>query len=100
MHMRIVIAFALVAFTTPVWSASLDPLRATVTANGVEVRNVTPQGEVILMTASVEGTGGLMRQTTGATRVPDEDGDGVVTLSPPRPIPLSSIWVAVERPRL
>jgi hypothetical protein len=72
------------------------PLQAIVTASSVQVRNVSSGGEIVLFTAQLEATGGLLRQRTGATRVSDTDRDGIVTFKSPRTIPQRSIWVAID----
>ena len=96
--MRIAVFAAALLFLSPFPLFSADPpaLRATVTSTGVEVINATPKGEVVLMTASVDSDGGLLRQVTGAKRFTDDDGDGIVRYAASRPIPLRSIWVAVD----
>jgi len=95
LHVRVWLALTLI-LSVRLYAANAAPLSATVTNTAIEVRNVTPGGEVALMTASIEGVGGLLRQVTGATVVQDNDGDGIVRFSSPRPIPFRSIWVAVD----
>ena len=85
--------------STVAWAAfAAEPaaLQGTVTETDVEVRNATPNGDVVLMTAQLEAHAGLLRQIGGATRASDADGDGIVRVTPVRPIPLRSIFVAVD----
>jgi hypothetical protein len=97
MNARWLLASALCAVSSIVSNAAEAPaLQASVTAERIEVRNVSAGGEVVLFTAQLEATGGLLRQRTGATRVADTDGDAIVALVPPRRIATRSIWVAID----
>ena len=68
----------LLCIAIPCLATDPPPLQATVTDGGFEVRNVTAGGQVVVMTASLEADGGLLRQITGARRFSDEDRDGIV----------------------
>lgn len=72
------------------------PLAMSVTPARVQVSNTTPAGRVVLFTASMSGTGGVLRQQTGAKSFTDDDGDGRVVYVSPAPIPLRSIWIAFD----
>lgn len=85
----------LVLCTIPMHAADV-PLAATVTAEEVEVRNVTPRGDVAFLWASVDSVHGFPREATGATQISDDDGDGIIRLTPDRNIPTLSIFIAVD----
>ncbi|MEA2465558.1 MAG: hypothetical protein QOJ98_3305, partial [Acidobacteriota bacterium] len=72
------------------------PLQLTINATEVRIGNVTAGAEVVVLVASVEGQGGVLRHRSGAKTFRDDDGDGVVTFADDRGIPLRSVWVAVD----
>lgn len=77
-------------------AADAPPLRLTVSASEVRVGDVTAGAEIVVLVASVEGEGGVLRHRSGAKTFRDDDGDGVVTLADGRTIPLRSVWVVVD----
>jgi len=83
-------------FTFLLSAADAPPLQLTIGTAEVRIGNVTGGAEVVLLVATVEGDGGVLRQRTGAKTFRDDDGDGVVTVADARGIPLRSIWIAVD----
>jgi hypothetical protein len=77
-------------------AAEAPPLQLTISAAEVRIGNVTAGAEVVVLVASVEGQGGVLRHRSGAKTFRDDDGDGVVTFADGRGIPLRSVWVAVD----
>jgi len=82
--------------TSLVSAADAPPLELTIAAAGVRVGNVTAGSDVVVLVASVEGEGGVLRHRSGAKVFRDDDGDGVVVVADGRGIPLRSVWVAVD----
>jgi len=83
-------------FASLVSAADAPPLQLTIGAAEVRVGNVSAGAEVVVLVASVEGEGGVLRQRTGAKNFRDDDGDGVVTVADGRGVPLRSVWIAVD----
>lgn len=83
-------------FASLLSAADAPPLQLTIGAVAARVGNVTAGAEVVVLVASVEGQGGVLRHRSGAKIFRDDDGDGVVTVADGRAIPLRSVWVAVD----
>lgn len=62
----------------------------------VQVANATPGGTVILATCARTSRNGRTHVARTAMVLRDDDGDGTVQHTPGSPIPLRSVWVAVD----
>jgi hypothetical protein len=71
-------------------------LQLSVAGSTVRIANVTSGGDVVLFSASLANDRGVLRQRSAADVLHDDDGDGVVTFQSATPIPLRSIWIAVD----
>ena len=75
-------------------SAAKPPLQVAVRTDGVSVSGVTPGGDVVLFWYTKTSRGGVMHSDAHAMLLHDEDRRGVVSLQ--APVPLRSVWVAVD----
>lgn len=87
---------ALPIATPSAWAARSDPLRMTVSNTQIIVENASTGRDVLLFTASLASSGGVLIETTGAKIFSDSKGDGRITYTRPTPVPLRSIWIAVD----
>lgn len=62
----------------------------------VWIAPVAPGSRVVLFTASLQNSDGVIRQSTGAKIFVDEDRDGAIGHRPSGGIPLRSLWIAVD----
>jgi hypothetical protein len=92
---RSLCAILAIAISTSL-AAEGSSLVASVSADAVEVTNVSTGGEVVFLWASLDSVHGFPREATGTVQVRDDDGDGIVRVIPKQPIPPDSIWVAVD----
>jgi len=60
----------------------------------VRVTNVTPGGEIVLLSCAKYEKNGKTFNDTQPRLLADDDGDGVVML--PGPVPYVSVWIAVD----
>ncbi len=72
------------------------PLQVTLRDRAVTVANVTTGARVVLFTASLTTHDSRLLERTGARVFTDDDRDGTVTYTRPEPIPLRSVWIAVD----
>lgn len=70
------------------------PLAVRVEEHGVRVDNLTPGGDVILFSSAKRARNESTFSEALARILSDSDGDGVVILN--EPIPLTSVWVAID----
>jgi hypothetical protein len=79
-----------------VFAADPPPLRLAVSAQDVQVTNVTPGGMVVVHSASLSNDGGLLRQRRVSVIVKDTSRSGAVTFADGTAIPFRSVWIAVD----
>lgn len=102
--MRLSFTLLVLLFATPSYASkyllaqpnATSPPSITISNEIVRAEGMTPAGEVILFTASLESDGGTIRRVTGAKAFADSDGDGVITFTGTRPVPLRSIWIGID----
>jgi len=77
-------------------AADVSAVQMTVDTQGIELRDVTSGGEVVLFTASLAQHRGSLRRMSEVQRIADDDGDGRITVAVSKPYPLQTICVAVD----
>ena len=79
-----------------VFAADPPPLQIAVSAQDVQVTNVTPGGTVVFYSAGIASDRGVLRLRKAAAMVTDTARAGSVTFSQGQLIPFRSVWIAVE----
>lgn len=93
---RTPVVFLLALFAVLGIAESSAALTIDVTEYAVTVSNATPNGGVVLLSCVRGSRGGRTHVERRVVMLRDDDGDGTVQLTPDGPVPLRSVWVAVD----
>jgi hypothetical protein len=87
----------LAALPVSVAAAAAAPLTIAVTAQSVTVANATKGGSIVLFSCARYSRYRSIGVRPEARVLRDDDGDGVVRFAADTPIPIRSVWVAVDQ---
>src|SRR5438270_459073 len=92
----LVCTMIIAALPISVAAASAAPLTIAVAAQGVTVANVTKGGSIVLFSCARYSRYRSIGVRPEARVLRDDDGDGIVRFAADGPIPIRSVWVAVD----
>lgn len=94
--LRTIVVIAVIAALPISVAAANRPLTIAVTAQAVTVANATRGGSVVLFSCTRYSKYRSIGVQPEARMLRDDDSDGVVRFTPGAPIPIRSVWVAVD----